>query len=81
MSTAQDRETAIISEVRDLSALYASAGKPPSVRMFAEDYAFLLKRKMIIELDDGAKLDGNIAVVKGGRRKTRFSKKPPEYLV
>ncbi len=81
MSTAADREHALIKEARDLCSTYVSNGQPAIVRLFAEDYNFLLRRHSIVEFHGAARLDGDISVVKGAKKLKRYTKKPPEVLL
>jgi len=78
MSTAGDREQSIISETKELLNFYAVNGGPDVVRLFAEDYDFLDKRKSITHGTRDS-LDG-MWVARGPRKKKVRKRRPKESM-
>jgi len=78
MTNAFDREQAIISETRELLSFYELNGGPDVIRLFAEDYDFLDKRKVIIHGERDS-LD-NMWVIRGQRKKKPRKRRPKSSL-
>ncbi len=72
---ADDRQRAIVKEVKDIIHTYKLAEKPEVVTLFAEDYDFLDKREAI---DSLGCLRG-MKVVRGQRKRKARRKRPPEF--
>lgn len=75
MSAADDRQRAIVEEVRDIIQIYRFADKEEIVTLFAEDYDFLDKRDQI----DSLGLVKGMKVVRGQRKRKKRKKRPPEF--
>ena len=83
MSTAGDRERAIISEARELRDFYQSQGLKPLVRLFAEDYDFLKKRRAIQSSPEFGESIGDldyVNIIRGPRKRKPRKKRPPDTL-
>lgn len=83
MTTAEDRETSIIHEARELRDFYASQGLKTIVRLFAEDYDFLKKRRVIkAAMPVGEEIGGldAVQIIRGQRKKRVRKRKPKESL-
>lgn len=83
MSAADDRENAIIKEARELRDFYRGHGLKTIVRLFAEDYDFLKKRKSIKpHLPVGEEIGGldSVEILRGPAKKKARKRKPKESL-
>lgn len=83
MSAADDREAAIIQEARELRDFYKSQGLNTIVRLFAEDYDFLKKRKAIQPaMPVGEEIGGldSVQIIRGQRKKKARKRRPKESL-
>lgn len=82
MSAADDRQTAIINGARELRDFYKSQGLKAIVRLFAEDYDFLNKRKAIHPAmpigEEIGDLD-SVNIIRGPRKRKIRKKRPPEF--
>ena len=75
------RAQTIIDDALALKNFYAMYSQPRPVRLFAEDYEYLLEREEIVERDDRVLLDGGIEVMKSGskRQSNTSGRKPAPY--
>lgn len=83
MSTAEDRELAIINEARELRDFYKAQGLKTIVRLFAEDYDFLKKRRVIKSaMPVGEEIGGldSVNIIRGQRKKKVRKRRPKESL-
>ena len=83
MTAAEDRELAIISEARELRDFYKAQGLKTIVRLFAEDYEFLKKRKVIKPaMPVGEEIGGldSVQIICGPKKKKARKRKPKESL-
>ena len=63
------RANRIIAEADALNSFYAMNGHRHAIRLYAEDYDYLLGREEIVHRCDSALLDGRIEVVRGPSRR------------
>ncbi len=74
-----DRAIALEKEVKDLRDFYRAQGMSEVVRLFSEDFDFLMRQKKIKDYAGELSFEGR-EIMRGPRKKKPRKKRPPDMF-